>query len=213
MKKTKKLSYLALSGALLLLSGCTIDPYTGEKKVSNTAIGAAAGAVVGAAVAKKDDRAKGAAIGAALGGGTGYYFDYQEKLLRQKLEGTGVSVTRTESGIRLNMPGNISFPSDEYALKTSFYEVLDSVAVVLKEYNKTAIQVDGHTDSTGSFEHNQTLSERRAESVKNYLAQKGVAINRMHANGYGPRQPIASNSTVEGRAANRRVEIQILGEG
>ncbi|MGB3621360.1 OmpA family protein [Ketobacter sp. MCCC 1A13808] len=208
----KLLGSVALSGILLVASGCTIDPYTGEKKVSNSAIGAAAGAVVGAAVSSKDDRAKGAAIGAAVGGGAGYYFDYQEKILRQKLEGTGVSVTRTESGIRLNMPGNVSFPSDQYDLKPSFYEVLDSVAVVLKEYNKTSIQVVGHTDSTGSFEHNQALSENRANSVKSYLEQKGVAANRLHSNGYGPRQPVASNDTAQGRAANRRVEIQILGQ-
>jgi outer membrane protein OmpA-like peptidoglycan-associated protein len=194
-------------------SGCAIDPYTGEQKVSNTAIGAAAGAVVGAAVSSKKDRAKGAAIGAALGGGAGYYFDYQEKILRQKLEGTGVSVTRTEDGgIRLNMPGNVSFPSDQYALLPSFYDVMDSVSVVLKEYSKTAIQVTGHTDSTGSFEYNQALSERRAESVKSYLVTQGVSATRLHANGYGPRYPIASNDTPQGRAANRRVEIEILSQ-
>ena len=174
--------------ASIALSGCTIDPYTGEQKVSNTAIGAAAGAVVGAAVSSKKDRAKGAAIGAAIGGGAGYYFDYQEKLLRQKLEGTGVSVTRLENGgIKLNMPGNVSFPSDEYQLLPSFYDTLDSVAIVLKEYSKTAIRVTGHTDSTGSFEYNQTLSERRAASVKDYLVSKGVASSRLHSNGYGPR--------------------------
>ena len=199
--------------ASIALSGCTIDPYTGEQKVSNTAIGAAAGAVVGAAVSSKKDRAKGAAIGAAIGGGAGYYFDYQEKLLRQKLEGTGVSVTRLENGgIKLNMPGNVSFPSGEYQLLPSFYDTLDSVAIVLKEYSKTAIRVTGHTDSTGSFEYNQTLSERRAASVKDYLVSKGVASSRLHSNGYGPRYPIASNSTVEGRAANRRVEIEILNQ-
>lgn len=209
----KKALVLASALAAFSISGCTIDPYTGEQKVSNTAIGAAAGAVVGAAVSSKKDRAKGAAIGAALGGGAGYYFDYQEKILREKLQGTGVSVTRLENGgIQLNMPGNVSFPTNEYQLLPSFYETLDSVAIVLKEYSKTAIQVTGHTDSTGSFEHNQQLSERRAASVKNYLVTQGVASNRLHSNGYGPRYPIASNSTAQGRAANRRVEIQILNQ-
>ncbi|RLT97439.1 OmpA family protein [Ketobacter sp.] len=208
----KALVVASVLGAISI-SGCAIDPYTGEQKVSNTAIGAAAGAVVGAAVSSKKDRAKGAAIGAALGGGAGYYFDYQEKILREKLQGTGVSVTRLENGgIQLNMPGNVSFPTNQYQLLPSFYDTLDSVAIVLKEYSKTAIQVTGHTDSTGSFEHNQQLSERRAESVKSYLASQGVASSRLHSNGYGPRYPVASNATPEGRAANRRVEIQILNQ-
>lgn len=210
MKKTLACAAVIAS---LGFSGCTIDPYTGEQKVSNTAIGAAAGAIVGAAVSSKKDRAKGAAIGAAVGGGAGYYFDYQEKILRQKLQGTGVSVTRLENGgIKLNMPGNVSFPSSQHELLPSFYEVLDSVALVLKEYSKTAIQVTGHTDSTGSFEFNQGLSERRAASVKNYLINQGVAASRLHSNGYGPRYPIASNATPDGRAANRRVEIEILNQ-
>lgn len=196
--------------SIFLAAGCATDPYTGEQKVSNAAIGAAAGAVLGVAVSSKKDRAKGAAIGAAVGGGTGYYFDHQEKILRQKLQGTGVSVTRTEQGIQLNMPGNVSFPTDEYILRTSFYETLDSVALVLQEFNKTSIKVTGHTDSTGGFEHNQLLSEKRAASVRGYLAQQGVASSRLHSNGYGPRYPVASNDTAQGRAANRRVEIEIM---
>lgn len=194
----------------LFTAGCTTDPHTGEQKVSNAAIGAAAGAVVGMAVSSKKDRAKGAVIGAAMGGGTGYYFDHQEKILREKLQGTGVSVTRTEQGIELNMPGNITFPTDEYSLKTSFYETLDSVAQVLNEFKKSSVKVTGHTDSTGGFEHNQLLSEKRAASVKDYLQQQGVAASRLHSVGYGPRYPIQSNDSAEGRAANRRVEIEIL---
>jgi len=210
MKKTLVCASVLMS---LGLGGCAIDPYTGEQKVSNTAIGAAAGAVVGAAVSSKKDRAKGAAIGAAVGGGAGYYFDYQEKLLRQKLESTGVSVSRLENGgIKLNMPGNISFASSKHDLLPSFNDVLDSVALVLKEYSKSTIQVTGHTDSTGSFEFNQGLSERRAASVKDYLIGQGVAANRLHSNGFGPRYPIATNDTSAGRAANRRVEIEILNQ-
>ena len=206
-----KAFFSALILSAFVTAGCTTDPYTGEQKVSNAAIGAAAGAIVGAAVSSKKDRAKGAAIGAAVGGGAGYDFDHQEKILREKLQGTGVSVTRTEDGgIRLNMPGNVSFPTNEYALLPSFYDTLDSVSIVLKEYDKTSIKVTGHTDSTGSFQYNQTLSEQRAASVKDYLASRGVSANRMHANGYGPRYPLASNSTPQGRAANRRVEIEIL---
>lgn len=206
----KKLFCSAVVLSTLVAGGCTTDPYTGEQQVSKAAIGAAAGAAVGAAASSKKDRAKGAVIGAAVGGGVGYYFDHQEKILREKLQGTGVSVTRTETGIILNMPGNISFPSGQYAIMPSFYEVLNSVAQVLKEFNKTAVKVSGHTDSTGSFETNQTLSERRAQAVSDYLASQGVSRARLHSYGYGPRYPIASNDTQQGRAANRRVEIEIL---
>lgn len=192
------------------LAGCTTDPYTGEQKISKAAIGATAGAVLGAAVSSKKDRGKGALIGAAVGGGTGYYFDNQEQKLREKLQGTGVSVTRTETGIILNMPGNISFPSGQYSILPSFYDVLNSVALVLKEFDKTAVKVSGHTDSTGGFEMNQTLSENRANSVTEYLASQGVARTRLQSYGYGPRHPIASNDSPDGRAANRRVELEIL---
>ncbi|NPU92050.1 MAG: OmpA family protein [Gammaproteobacteria bacterium] len=200
----------AAVGASLMLAGCTTDPYTGEQKVSKAAMGATAGALLGAAVSSKDDRAKGAVIGAAVGGGAGYYFDRQEQILRQKLQGTGVSVTRTETGIILNMPGNISFPSGQYAILPSFYDVLNSVSLVLKEFDKTAVKVTGHTDSTGGFEMNQTLSENRAKSVADYLGSQGVARTRLHSYGYGPRYPIASNDSPDGRAANRRVELEIL---
>ena len=206
----KKLFCSAVVMSALVAGGCTVDPYTGEQKVSKAAIGAVAGAAVGAAASSKKDRTKGALIGAAVGGGAGYYFDYQEKLLREKLQGTGVSVTRTETGIILNMPGNISFPSGQYALLPSFYEVLNSVSMVLKEYDKTSIKVSGHTDSTGSFQLNQTLSENRAEAVASYLASQGVARTRLHSYGYGPRYPVAPNDTTQGRAANRRVELEIL---
>lgn len=201
---------LALLVGVSLLGGCTIDPYTGEQKVSKTAIGAGVGAVLGAAVSSKSDRAKGAAIGAAVGGGTGYYFDRQEAKLRATLNNTGVSVTRTPDGIKLNMPGAISFPSNQSSLMPSFYSVLDSVSLVLKEYKDTAIKVSGHTDSTGGAELNQRLSEQRAESVASYLAGQGVARARMQVYGYGPRYPIADNRSEAGKAANRRVEIDIL---
>lgn len=201
---------VALLVGVSLLGGCAVDPYTGEQKVSKTAIGAGVGAVLGAAVAGKHDRGKGAAIGAALGGGTGYYFDRQEAKLRETLNNTGVSVTRTADGIKLNMPGAISFPSGQSSLMPSFYSTLDSVALVLKEYKDTAIKVSGHTDSTGGAELNQRLSEQRAESVASYLSGQGVARARMQVYGYGPRYPIADNRSEAGKAANRRVEIDIL---
>ena len=199
-------------------AGCTsIDPYTGEQQTSNTTKGAATGAVVGAllgAVINHDDREKGAlagaAIGAGAGGGIGYYMDRQEAMLRQQLEGTGVGIARDGDTINLVMPGNITFDTDQHAIKANFYEVLRSVALVLAEYDQTNVAVNGYTDSTGGFEHNQTLSENRAKSVASYLATQGVATTRLVSTGFGPRYPVATNSTAQGRAENRRVELKLV---
>lgn len=209
---------LILILATLVFTACTsIDPYTGEKKASNTAagagIGAITGAVIGAATSSKKDRDKGiitgAVAGAAVGGGIGYYMDRQEAKLRQELQGSGVQVRREGDNIYLVMPGNITFESSRYEIRPQFHSVLNSVAQVLKEFDKTAILVSGHTDSTGSMQLNQTLSEQRANSVKQYLVTRSVASGRIHSVGYGPRYPVASNSTVDGRAQNRRVELKL----
>ena len=135
--------------------------------------------------------------------------DTQEAELRPQLQGTGVSVTRVGDRIVLNMPSNITFATDQDQVIPPFYATLDSVAIVLNKFNKTLVDVDGHTDSTGSAAHNQALSERRAQSVANYLAGRGVDPRRMSAVGYGFTRPIASNDTEIGRAENRRVEIAI----
>ena len=202
-----------------LVSGCmTYDPYTGEEKVSNAttgaAIGAVTGAVIGAASSSKKDRGKGALIGAAaggaIGGGVGYYMDQQESKLRHQLEGTGVRVARSGDEITLIMPGNITFDTGRSDIKGNFTEVLTSVSVVLEEFDETAIQIGGHTDSTGSLSLNQTLSEQRANSVKYFLQSQKIPSGRIHASGYGPRYPVASNSSAAGREANRRVELKLL---
>lgn len=201
-----------------LLGGCqTIDPYTREEKTSNTVkgagIGAVAGGIAGALINKKD-RGKGAVIGAAVGagvgGGIGYYMDQQEAELRRILEGSGVSVTRMGDTIVLNMPGNITFDTDSAQIKFSFFDVLDSVGLVLEKFNESDIRVSGHTDSTGSREYNQGLSERRASSVTLYLQQRGVDPRRIYSVGYGEDRPIANNASSSGRSQNRRVEIEIL---
>ncbi|MEH6357787.1 MAG: OmpA family protein [Pseudomonadales bacterium] len=201
----------------MLVTGCaSIDPYTGEQKTSNTAKGAGIGALSGAligALANHDDRGKGALIGAAaggaVGGGVGYYMDRQEAVLRQRLEGTGVRVQRVGDEIKLIMPGNITFDTGRAELKARFYSTLDSVALVIGEYNKTRVDVAGHTDSTGGAALNQRLSEQRAASVVNYLASQGVASGRLYTTGYGSRYPVADNTTALGRASNRRVEINL----
>ncbi|OLP42654.1 OmpA family protein [Rhizobium oryziradicis] len=201
------------------LSACTTtDPYTGEQKTSNLAggalIGAGLGALGGLAVGggghgKRNAALIGAGIGALAGGAIGGYMDNQEAELRAQLQGTGVSVTRQGDRIILNMPSNITFPTDQYQVLPPFYPTLNSVAIVLKKFNKTLIDVNGHTDSTGSLQHNQQLSQQRADAVLDYLGSQGVDPRRMSAMGYGPSQPIASNATPEGRAQNRRVEVSI----
>jgi len=215
----KKITGIIL--ATTLATGCSIDPYTGQEKVSNTAwgtgIGMGAGAATGAAIGALAGGGKGAALGAAIGAGVGagagagagYYMDRQEAKLRAQLEGSGIRVERNGDDLRLIMPGNITFATDSENINSNFYSALDSISLVLKEFSDTNIQVLGYTDSSGSNSYNQKLSERRASSVGNYLARTGVHYGRIQSQGLGERYPIASNNTDSGRAQNRRVEISI----
>jgi outer membrane protein OmpA-like peptidoglycan-associated protein len=206
-----------LTGAMLALmlgvSGCTTtNPYTGQQEVNKTSKGAGIGALAGltTAILVGGDRKKllaGAGIGALVGGGVGYYMDKQEDKLRQRLQSTGVSVTRNGDNIILNMPGNITFATDSSNISANFYQVLDSVALVIKEYEKTYVDIVGHTDDTGSDAYNQQLSEARANSVARYLESQGVLPARIVSSGMGESKPIASNATAQGRSLNRRVEI------
>ncbi len=206
--------------AATLLAGCSTDPYTGEQKISNTAVGATAGALLGTATglvigqttsaSTRKSMLIGAGLGALAGGGVGLYMDNQEAKLRARLQGTGVSVTRIGDDIILNMPSNITFDTDQSAIKPQFFETLNSVAIVLREFNRTLVDVTGHTDSTGTPQHNQRLSEARAGSVAEYLIAQGNNPNRFQAIGMGQNDPIATNATPEGRAQNRRVEIKIV---
>ena len=214
--KSKIISIL-LTMTISLLGCATTDPYTGEEKTTNTTTGAAfgalAGALIGAASSSKNDRTKGvligAGIGAIAGGSVGYYMDRQEEKHRKQLRGTGVSVTRDGDNIILNMPSNITFDFDSYQLKSEFKPVLDSVVLVLNEFESTLITVEGHTDSKGSEAYNQKLSENRALSVSDYLLNKGVKKQRLAAIGKGELEPIADNKTIDGRAQNRRVELTL----
>ncbi len=152
----------------LLLGACqTTNPYTGQQQTSNTAkgagIGAAAGAVIGAlAGGSRKSALIGAGVGVLAGGAVGNYMDKQEAQLRQQLQGTGVSVTRNGDNLILNMPGNVTFATNQSDVNANFYPVLNSVALVLKQYEKTMIDVVGHTDSTGSMQLNMQLSQARA---------------------------------------------------
>ncbi|EGA67518.1 OmpA family protein [Vibrio brasiliensis] len=214
---------LALAVAIAL-SGCQAtqrqNATTGETETNSATQGALIGAIAGAAVglATGDDAKErrkhaliGAAGGAAVGGGVGYYFDQQEAALRKQLLNSGVQVERVgENQLLLRLENGIGFQSSSYQLDSSIHNTLRGVAQILVEYPDTSLVIDGHTDSTGSDTTNQVLSERRAESVRSYLVSQGVAAGRAIARGNGERYPLCTNSTTEGRACNRRVEIQIL---
>ncbi len=211
---------LAVLAAAVIVGGCqSFDAYTGEEKTSKTTrgalIGAAAGAVVGLvsgddAVERRKRALIGAGVGALAGGSIGYYMDRQEAKLRAELEGTGVSVTRIGDNITLNMPGNVTFATNSSDLSPAFFEVLNSVGKVLKEFNQTVVEVAGHTDNTGTEEYNQGLSERRASSVSQYLKTRGVLDKRLIMLGMGELRPVADNGSPDGRQANRRVEITMV---
>ena len=215
-----KHTIIALTAAAFLLGACSTNPYTGEQQLSNTALGAgtgailggAAGALLGATTNVKTRKAAliGAGLGALAGGGVGLYMDNQETKLRQRLEGTGVSVTRNGDNIILNMPSNITFATDQSDIKPNFYDVLNSVAIVLQEFNQTLVDVNGHTDADGSDEYNFDLSQRRAGAVAEYLISQQLDSQRFQVQGLGERQPIASNASAGSKAQNRRVEIQIV---
>ena len=213
---------LILPFVLAITNACTTyDAYTGEQKTSATAKGAGIGASVGAVLAylrNKDEDSttrrqrilQGAAAGGAIGGGIGYYMDAQEAKLRQQLRGTGVSVQRDGDNINLIMPGNITFATNSADINQSFFPVLDSVAVVLQEYDKTIVVASGHTDSTGSDSYNQLLSEKRARSVTDYFLGKKILADRLESVGFGESQPMASNDSDVGREQNRRVELTLV---
>ncbi len=208
-----------LATATILVGCTTLDPYTRDEKTSKATkgalIGAAAGAVVGLvsgddAVERRQRALLLAGVGALAGGAVGYYMDRQEAKLRQELEGTGVSVTRIGENITLNMPGNVTFATDSSDLNGNFYSVLNSVGKVVNEFEQTVIEVAGHTDSRGSESNNQSLSERRANSVANYLQTREVLNERIITVGMGELRPVADNASAQGQQTNRRVELTLV---
>ncbi|AHG42505.1 membrane protein [Pseudomonas syringae CC1557] len=214
---------IIVAAAVAVLSGCaTPNPYDNQGQaqssggMSKTAkyggLGALAGAVAGAAI-DHNHRGKGALIGAAVAGaasaGYGYYADKQEAALRASMANTGVEVQRQGDQIKLIMPGNITFATDSSAIASSFYSPLNNLASSLKQFNQNNIEIVGYTDSTGSRQHNMDLSQQRAQSVATYLTSQGVDQSHLSVRGAGPDQPIASNADVNGRAQNRRVEVNL----
>lgn len=204
--------------ATLAVAACTTDPYTGQQRVNRTAVGIAAGAIggylLGDLVGGRNDRTEqliGAGIGAIAGGAVGAYMDRQEAELRRQTAGTGVDVIRQGDDLILRMPSSVTFDVDRWEVKPQFYPVLDDVGRTLGSYNQTYVDVLGHTDTTGSHEHNQALSERRSASVADYLSSRGVDRARMATRGFGETAPLyAPDDTDMKKAANRRVEIKIV---
>ena len=208
---------LALFAAMLPLSACVADPTTGKRTISKAAIGGIGGVLggylLGDLIGGKRDRTEkivGAGIGALAGAAAGYYMDEQEKKLRLQTAGTGVNVTREGDNLVLDMPSEVTFGVDSANIDAGFRNTLDQVASTLTQYEKTYVDVMGHTDSTGSDAYNQTLSERRASAVADYLSIRGVQSARLATRGYGESQPKASNLDPAGRSANRRVEIHLV---
>lgn len=217
MKSTTALLLAATLSSMIVVSGCeSLQSAATNPETQNTRRGAAIGAGVGAVVGlisggDKVERALiGAAIGGLAGGAIGNYQDRQERKLREELAGTGVEVVRNSENITLDVPGGITFAVDSANVNNNFKPVLDKVAATLVEYDQTIIEVAGHTDSTGSESYNQSLSERRANSVASYLSSRGVPSQRLITVGGGELHPVASNDTAEGREQNRRVEITIV---
>jgi outer membrane protein OmpA-like peptidoglycan-associated protein len=209
---------LLAASAVALLAGCASqNPYDNQPPSSNKTatyggLGALAGAAAGALI-NHDNRGKGALIGAAIGGasgaGYGYYADKQEAELRRSMQGTGVEVQRQGDQIKLIMPGNITFATNSSEIVSNFYAPLNNLGSSFKQFNQNSIEIVGYTDSTGSRQYNMDLSQRRAQSVANYLTAQGVDGSRLSTRGAGPDQPIASNATADGRAQNRRVEVNL----
>lgn len=201
--------------AMTSLAGCATtsnsdDPYAKTKQ--GAMIGAAAGAIAGLFVGdgELDEVLGGAAVGAGLGAGVGVYMDKQQREL-EEIENAEVERLDEET-LRISFDSDILFGVDSSVLSNSSKRSLDEFAMVMQEYPKTALLVQGYTDSTGSDAHNLALSQRRAQSVENHLSMRGVDHSRMNAIGYGEDYPVADNSTSAGREQNRRVEILVKGK-
>jgi outer membrane protein OmpA-like peptidoglycan-associated protein len=217
MKLSSKLVAAVSALSLVSVAACTTDPETGERRMSKTAIGGLGGALggylLGDLVGGRRDRTEkiiGAGLGGIAGAGVGAYMDKQEREMRERTRGTDVQVTRQGDDLLLNIPSGINFAYNSANVQPQFRGTLDKVASVLADYPQTYIDVYGHTDSTGSDSYNQDLSERRATSVADYLSSHGVQAARIATRGFGETQPIETNDTEQGRAANRRVEIKVV---
>ena len=206
--------------AMLGAAACTTtDPYSSTPNRNNTATGAIAGALGGAVLGYLTNTSSGeqgrknaligAGVGALAGAGVGQYMDRQQRAMEAELSGSGVGVARQGDTLVLRMPADVTFATNQSSIDPRFLPVLADVARVLNEYDRSMVDVIGHTDSSGGDAINQPLSERRASSVATYLINNGVIRERLYVAGNSARNPIGDNNTVDGKARNRRVEILI----
>jgi len=216
------LSLALISG--VILTACATNPNDPNRHTKqNAAVGATLGAIAGAVIGYQGDHSGGAlrgaliggAAGGALGAGTGVYMDKQEAEFNRQLADERrqnlIEVERLKNeNLKITMNSEISFAYNSARLTPSFHDTLNKVAEILKRYPRSTIQITGHTDSRGSTAYNQQLSEQRAESVKWYLADRGVGAQRIVTEGRGELQPRASNKTEAGMQLNRRVEMLII---
>jgi len=205
----------------LLLAACATDEYGNRQPLTETQAGVAIGAITGAAVGAvvADKPAKGAVVG-AVGGGLaggliGHYMEQQrrdfEKLLAPEIVAGTIRVEPLpDDRLLVGMTSETTFEVDSDRIKPGFHSTLDKISGVVNKYGKTRLTIAGHTDSTGSNEHNQELSERRAQAVESYLLGEKVYPGRLSAIGYGEDQPVANNETEASRRRNRRVDITVI---
>lgn len=204
----------SLLATVVLVVGVGFSSYSCATKAQTGAVvGAGTGAVVGGVIGKAaGNTAAGAIMGAAIGGAAGAiignYMDRQAEEMERDLE--GARIERIGEGIKITFDSGILFDVDKAELRPAAKENLTELARILRKYDDTNILIEGHTDSTGPEEYNARLSERRAEAVAHFLATQNVSTPRFSMIGYGEMQPVASNETVEGRQANRRVELAIM---
>ena len=214
MKKAVITSLAAAAVALAGLSGCANMSETQQGTAKGAGIGALAGAVLGAATGGSRGAATGAILGGAVGAGGGYIWSKkmqdQKAAMEQATAGTGVAVSQTaDNRLKLDIPSDVSFDVGRSAIKSNFAPVLTQFASSLNQNPITAVTIIGHTDTTGTDAINNPLSVDRANSARDYLVGRGVAAQRIATDGRGSRESIADNSSVQGRAKNRRVEIYV----
>ena len=211
-----RLAVATLAALSLTTAGCVTDPNTGHRHVSRAAIGVGVGVVggilLGGVLGGAGGRIIGAGIGGVVGGSIGYTMDKQYKELKEKTEGTGIAIAKVDDNkaILVSLPDGVTFDIDSYMLRPEFQSTLSKIAESLRAYPNSLVDVYGHTDSTGTPMHNQTLSEYRARAVADFLTIQGVSPARIRAQGFAATYPVADNATPEGRARNRRVEIKIV---
>ena len=215
--KTSRFFLAGLSTvALLGTSACVTDPNTGEQKISRTVLGgvggAVAGGLLGGVIGGKTGRIIGAAAGAAGGGYVGYRMDQQIKELKEQTAGSGVDVSETDGGeaILVNLPNGVTFATGSYTINQTFRQTLDNVAANLVQYPNSLVDVYGYTDTVGSSDTNQRLSQQRAQAVSNYLTSRGVDSSRIRWMGFGETRLAVQTGDNVAEPLNRRVEIKII---